>query len=133
AKKTPEQYQEELLTLKLEDNEVATTKEVNGTNAWTHVIWARETLRLAKVAGVEKDIGLVWVVHKKLPKVVRKLLKKKCNTFEDLAKEVREPDVEELQKEKEDIDEHRKEEEEREKRVMQQQKVSLADITMRMQ
>ncbi|KIK22418.1 hypothetical protein PISMIDRAFT_11591 [Pisolithus microcarpus 441] len=73
AEKTLENYQEELLVLKLKENKVGKTKETNGTKVWTHVIWAREALRLATAAGVESNMGLVRIIHKGLPKIIRKL------------------------------------------------------------
>ncbi|KIO01797.1 hypothetical protein M404DRAFT_149523 [Pisolithus tinctorius Marx 270] len=133
AVKTQEAYQEELTALTLKDEEVGTRKEVGGTKVWAHIVWAKEVLRLAKAAGVERDIGLVRIVHKQLPKVIRKLTKKKYTSFEDLASEVRGLDVEEIQREKEELDERKKEEDERERRLAQQQKASLADFTARLQ
>ncbi|KIK14781.1 hypothetical protein PISMIDRAFT_116421, partial [Pisolithus microcarpus 441] len=133
AEKTQEQYQEELLEWKLEDEEVGRTKEMNGTKAWTHVVWARGALRLAEAAGVESNVGLVRMIHKKLPKVIRKLTTQKYMTFEDLTKAVKNLDIEDVQREKEDADERKKEDTDREKRILQQQKTSLADITTRLQ
>lgn len=128
AEKTPEKYQEELMALKLGDDEVGMTKEVNGTKAWTHVAWAKEALRLAKAAGVENDVGLVRIVHKNLPKIVRKLTTQKYATFEDLTRAVKNLDIDEVTREKEDADERKKEEAERERQILQQQKTSLADL-----
>lgn len=133
AEKTPEKYQEELIALKLEEDEVGETKEWNGTKAWTHVIWAREALRLAKAAGVESNVGLVRIVHKGLPKIIRKLTTQKLTTFENLTTAVKNVDIEDMQREKEDADERKKEELERENRILQQQKTSLADLTSRLQ
>lgn len=133
AEKTQEQYQEELLGLKLEEEEVGKMKEMNGTKAWTHVIWAREVLRLATAAGVESNVGLVRMIHKKLPKVIRKLTTQKYATFEDLARAVKNLDMEDVHREKEDADERKKEEADRESRLLQQQKTSLVDITTRLQ
>ncbi|KIK20966.1 hypothetical protein PISMIDRAFT_69575, partial [Pisolithus microcarpus 441] len=113
AEKMPEKYQEELIVLKLEEDEVGETKEWNGTKAWTHVIWAREALRLAKAAGVESNVGLVRIVHKGLPKIIRKLTMQKLTTFENLTMAVKNVDIEDMQREKEDADERKKEELER--------------------
>ncbi|KAI5988675.1 hypothetical protein F5J12DRAFT_786803 [Pisolithus orientalis] len=85
---------------------------------WTHIIWAREALHLAKAVEVVNNISLVHIVHKKLPK-------NKYKAFKELAKEVRELDMEEMQREKEDLDEHKKDDEERERRIIQQQKASI--------
>ncbi|KIO00954.1 hypothetical protein M404DRAFT_29156 [Pisolithus tinctorius Marx 270] len=53
--------------------------------------------------------------------------------FEKLKKEVRELDMEEMQREKEELDEHKKDDEERERRIIQQQKASIMDITSHLQ
>ncbi|KIO05675.1 hypothetical protein M404DRAFT_25371 [Pisolithus tinctorius Marx 270] len=133
AVKTQEAYQEELTMLTLKDEEVGTRKEVGGMKVWAHIVWAKEVLHLAKAAGAERDIGLIHIVHKQLPKVIRKLTKKKYTSFEDLALEVWGLDVEEIQREKEELDERKKEEDKRERRLAQQQKASLADFTARLQ
>ncbi|KAI6111417.1 hypothetical protein F5141DRAFT_1214924 [Pisolithus sp. B1] len=108
-------FKKELLVLKLEENEVGKTKEVNGIKVWMHVMWAKEVMRLAKAAKVEKDIGLVWIVHKRLPKVIHSLMKNKYKDFKELMKEVKGLDVDEIKWEKEDADEQKKDDEEREK------------------
>ncbi|KIK16066.1 hypothetical protein PISMIDRAFT_114051 [Pisolithus microcarpus 441] len=133
AEKTEETYQDELMALKLEESEVGRTKEVNGIKVWTHVIWAKEAMRLARAAKVEKDVGLVWIVHKKLPKVVRNLMKNKYKDFEELTKEVKGLDVDEIKREKEDVDEQRRDDEEQEKRLNQRQNASIADLTAQLQ
>ncbi|KIK28164.1 hypothetical protein PISMIDRAFT_7682 [Pisolithus microcarpus 441] len=122
AEKTPEKYQEELMALKLGDDEVGMTKEVNGTKAWTHVAWAKEALHLAKAAGVENDVGLVRIVHKNLPKIVWKLTMQKYATFEDLTRAIKNLDIDEVTREKEDADERKKEEVERERQILHQEK-----------
>ncbi|KIN99904.1 hypothetical protein M404DRAFT_29953 [Pisolithus tinctorius Marx 270] len=115
AVKTQEAYQEELTMLTLKDKEVGTRKEVGGTKVWVHIVWAKEALHLAKAVGVERDIGLIHIIHKQLPKVIQKLMKKKYMSFEDLASEVWGLDVEEIQREKEELDKKKKEEDERER------------------
>lgn len=104
AEKTEETYQDELLTLKLEDDDVGKTKDINGTKVWTHVAWAKETMRLAKAAKVEKDVGLVRIAHKKLPKVIRNLTKIRYKDFEELTREVKGLDMDKIRREKEDVD-----------------------------
>ncbi|KIK19189.1 hypothetical protein PISMIDRAFT_13875 [Pisolithus microcarpus 441] len=129
AKKTEETYQDELMALKLEESEVGRTKEVNGIKVWTHVIWAKEAMRLARVAKVEKDVGQVRIVHKKLPKVICNLMKNKYKDFKELTKEVKGLDMDEIKQEKEDVDEQRRDNEEWEKRLNQRQNTSIADLT----
>ncbi|KAI6133491.1 hypothetical protein EV401DRAFT_93731 [Pisolithus croceorrhizus] len=133
AEKTPEKYQEELMTLRLDDSEVGTTKEINGTKAWTHIAWAKEALRLAKAAGVESNVGLVRIVHKNLLKIIQKLTTQKYASFEDLTKAIKNLDIDDVLREKEDADERKREERERERLILQQQQTSLADLATRLQ
>lgn len=88
------------MTLKLDDGEIGMARKINGTKAQAHVVWAREVLRLAKAAGVENDVGLVGIVQKKLPKVIRKLTTQKYKAFEDLTRAVKDLDIVVIQREK---------------------------------
>ncbi|KAI6167643.1 hypothetical protein EDD17DRAFT_1750996 [Pisolithus thermaeus] len=133
VEKTPEKYQEELMALRLEDSEVRSTKEINGTKAWMHIMWAKEALHLAKAAGVESNMGLVRIVHKNLPKIIWRLMTQKYTSFEDLTKAIKNLDIDDMLREKEDADEQKREEKEREKLILQQQQTSLADLATHLQ
>ncbi|KAI6106841.1 Six-hairpin glycosidase-like protein [Pisolithus thermaeus] len=57
---------------------------------------------------------MVRIVHKGLLKIIQKLMMQKLTTFEDLANTVKSLDIEDMQREKEDMDEQKKEDLERE-------------------
>ncbi|KIO03325.1 hypothetical protein M404DRAFT_145881 [Pisolithus tinctorius Marx 270] len=69
-----EEYQTELLALRLPEEDVGVTKTVGQQKVWAHVKWVDEAMQLASLAGIEQGLTLIWQVKKQLLKAVRRLL-----------------------------------------------------------
>ncbi|KIN98214.1 hypothetical protein M404DRAFT_158337, partial [Pisolithus tinctorius Marx 270] len=113
ATQTSEEYQTELLALRLPEEDVGVTKTVGRQKVWAHVKWAEEAMQLASLAGIEQGSTLIWQVKKQLPKAVRRLLDDEYKDWQDFTDDVKALNTSKLRQEREEIEDRKKREEER--------------------
>ncbi|TEB28854.1 hypothetical protein FA13DRAFT_761470 [Coprinellus micaceus] len=111
VKKTPTEYEEELLGLKLKVEDLGVKEEVGGREAYKHILWAEHMAKLAKGAGVEAGSTYVGQVIKGLPKIIRRKVAGTYETWDEFLKAVKDVDmayvkegVEEYMREKKEKD-----------------------------
>jgi hypothetical protein len=94
VKKTSTEYEEELLGLRLKDEELGRKETVAGRETYTHVIWADKMQKLAKGAGVETGTIYIGQVRKMLPTIIKDKVADKHADWTAFLKAVRDIDVE---------------------------------------
>lgn len=88
AERTPQEYERELLGMRLTVEELDKTVEV-GVNIFTHVHFAVRLLELAKLAGIDATASNIWQARDALPEVIREkvpLTQKNWTSFTDTIK-----------------------------------------------
>ncbi|KAH7905959.1 hypothetical protein BJ138DRAFT_1094655, partial [Hygrophoropsis aurantiaca] len=96
VKKTQQQLEEELSTLKLESKDLGKVVSVGGLDTYTHVVWAQEILRLAKEAGIENSNTLTWSVRKNIPTIMKELIPATHSSWATLARAVEQAPIEKI-------------------------------------
>ena len=119
AMQTLEEYQMELLKLKMVEEDIGVIKTIGWQRVWTHVKWAEEALELANLAGIRAGPTLIWQVKKNLPKVIRKQLDNEYADWTAFTTVVKDVNTMKLKQEREDIEERKRQEEEREWKLLQ--------------
>jgi hypothetical protein len=71
AERTPQEYERELLGMKLKVEELDTTVMVGGSQVFTHVQYASRLLELAKLAGIATTASGIWQARDSMPEVIR--------------------------------------------------------------
>jgi hypothetical protein len=91
AERTPQEYERELLGMKLKVEELDTTVMVGGSQVFTHVQYASRLLELAKLAGIAATASGIWQVHDAMPEVIREKVlatQKDWTTFTTAIKDI---------------------------------------------
>lgn len=96
AVKTTAEYQEDLMNLRLTDAEIATTLSSGGVEAWSHVIWAKKALQLAKMAGIDTGNSLIWMVRDNFPDALKDQVGSEFKDWEEFVEKVKKADVQKL-------------------------------------
>ncbi|KIO04545.1 hypothetical protein M404DRAFT_26015 [Pisolithus tinctorius Marx 270] len=134
---TSEEYQTELLALRLPEEDVRVTKMVGQQKVWVHVKWAEEAMQLASLAGIEQGLTLIWQVKKQLPKAVRRLLDNEYKDWQDFTDDMKVLNTLKLRQEREEIEDQKKREEEWDQRLLQKMEATkramTADLTAQLQ
>ncbi|KAJ6585398.1 hypothetical protein B0H19DRAFT_897513, partial [Mycena capillaripes] len=71
AERTPQEYEHELLGMRLTTEELDKTVQVSGASVFTHVPFVVRLLELAKLAGITATASNIWQARDALPEVVR--------------------------------------------------------------
>ena len=71
ARKTPEEYEESIMKLKLKMDDVGKKEKVGGREIYTHIAWANKMEVLVKGAQLENTKTYIGQVRKDLPKLLR--------------------------------------------------------------
>jgi hypothetical protein len=111
VKKTPTEYEEELLSTKLKVEELGKKEEVAGRETYTHIVWADKMARLAKGAGVETGSTYIGQVIKGLPRVLKERVAGSYKSWDAFLTAVREVDMEYV---KDGVEEYMREQKEKE-------------------
>ncbi|KIM56419.1 hypothetical protein SCLCIDRAFT_132743, partial [Scleroderma citrinum Foug A] len=137
AMQTSEEYQTELLKLKMAEEDIRVIKTIGWQRVWMHVKWAEEALALANLAGIRTGSTLIWQVKKNLPQVIRKQLDDKYADWTAFMTAVKDVNTTRLKQEREDIEEWKRQEEERERKILHKveavKKVTTADLSVQLQ
>ena len=137
AMQTSEEYQTELLELKMAEEDIGVIKTIGRQRVWTHVKWAEEALELANLAGIRTGLMLIWQVKKNLPQVIRKQLNNKYADWTAFTTAVKDVNTTRLKQEREDIEERKRQEEERERKILHKveavKKATTADLSAQLQ
>ncbi|KIM50501.1 hypothetical protein SCLCIDRAFT_145328, partial [Scleroderma citrinum Foug A] len=115
ATQMSEEYQTELLKLKMVEEDIGVIKTIGWQRVWTHVKWAEEALELANLAGIRAGPTLIWQVKKNLLKAIRKQLDDEYADWTAFTTAVKDVNTTKLKQEREDIKEQKRQEEERER------------------
>jgi hypothetical protein len=89
AEHTPQEYERELLGMKLKVDDLDTTVMVGGSQVFTHVQYASRLLELAKLAGIAATASGIWQARDAMPEVIHEKVlstQKDWTTFTDTIK-----------------------------------------------
>ncbi|KAF8235635.1 hypothetical protein L208DRAFT_1256225 [Tricholoma matsutake] len=101
VKKTSTEYEEELLGLRLKEEELGKKETVAGKEAYTHLIWADKMQKLAKGAGIEMGMIYIRQVRKMLPSAIKDKVGNKHANWTTFLKAVQDIDIEYIKDEAE--------------------------------
>jgi hypothetical protein len=96
AKKTQAEREDELLELRLKEEDLGKKTEVGGLDVWTHINWADKALRLAVAANVETSTTYINQVRKQLPDLIKQKVGSTHADWEAFTKAIREVDLEHI-------------------------------------
>lgn len=96
VKKMQIEYEDELLSLQLKDEDLGKKVEVGGLSVWTHIHWAEKILRLAIGASVDEGTTYINQVRKQLPDIIKQKVDATHANWEAFTKAVREVDLEHI-------------------------------------
>lgn len=71
VKKTPQEYEDELMNTHLEETALAKKVDVGGSEVWSHVAWADKIYRIAANAGIESTSTYIGLIRKSLPDLIK--------------------------------------------------------------
>lgn len=71
AKKTKEEYEEEITSLQIKMEEIGKKEKVAGREVYSHIAWADKMLTAVKGAKLEDTTTYIGAVRKELPKLLR--------------------------------------------------------------
>ncbi|KAF5335704.1 hypothetical protein D9611_009605 [Ephemerocybe angulata] len=93
-----EEYEEEILELKLEKGELAKRVTVSGWQTWSHVAWADEMATLAQGARKEDSARIIKAVRRTMPSILGDLVVGKYDEWDGFLEAVRDVDMEVLKR-----------------------------------
>ncbi|KAF6751442.1 hypothetical protein DFP72DRAFT_1137621 [Ephemerocybe angulata] len=96
--RTTEEYEEDILELKIEKGELAKKVTVTGWPTWSHVAWADEIATLAQGARKEDSARIIKAVRRKMPSILGDLVVGKFEEWEGFLDAVRAVDIEVLKR-----------------------------------
>ena len=103
VKKTSTEYEEELLGLRLKEEELGKKETIAGREAYTHLVWADKMQKLVKGAGVETGTIYIGQVRKMLPSTIKDKVGDKHANWTAFLKAVRDVDIEYIKDEAEEL------------------------------
>ena len=137
AMQMSEEYQTELLELKMVEEDIGVIKTIGWQRVWMHVKWAEEVQELANLTGIRARPMLIWQVKKNLPKAIRKQLNNEYVDWTAFMTAVKDVNTMKLKQEREDIEEGKRQEEERERKLLQKveavKRATTADLSAQLQ
>jgi hypothetical protein len=107
VKKTSTEYEEDLLGLRLKDEELGKKETIAGRETYSHIVWADKMQKLAKGAGVEAGTIYIGQVRKMLPTVIKDKVADKHTDWAAFLKAVRDIDVEYIKDEARELQKRR--------------------------
>jgi hypothetical protein len=126
AKKTTEEYEEEITGLKLKMEDLGKKEKTAGREVYSHIVWADKMASIVKGAKIEGTTTYIGHVRKELPKSLREKVGAGHTDWSDFLKAVRDVDVDHI---RDEADIWRKEQEEKEalrKRIQQLEKLTTS-------
>jgi hypothetical protein len=120
AVKSKAEWEEELLTAKLEEEKVGKVEKEGGVEVYTHYLFAERISMLARKAGVASGSTLIGQVRSKLPRALRTRLKTEYPNWTDFVEAIKQIPAGELREEMALQEEKAKEERERIDRMVKE-------------
>ena len=71
AKKTTEEYEEEITGLQLKTEDLGTKEKTAGREVYSHIAWADKMTTIIKGAKIETTMTYIGHIRKELPKILR--------------------------------------------------------------
>ena len=97
AVKSPEEYEDELLQLKLRDEDLGVIKMVGGIEVWSHIKWAHDAFMLATRAGISSSSVYIRQVRRELPDAIKDLIDIRPTDWVAFTKAVQDIDIDRIQ------------------------------------
>ena len=94
AKKTQEDYEDEILTRKLKDEDLGKMEKIAGRDVYSHVAWADKMATSVKGANLERSTNGIRQVRRELPGILREKVGTGHTDWNAFLKAVRDVDVE---------------------------------------
>lgn len=94
VKKSAQEYEDELMSTKLETSALGTKVTVGGMEVWSHVAWANGILRIAVNAGVQESSTYIGLVRKGLPDLIKEKVGTSFDNWTLFTDEVRNVNIE---------------------------------------
>jgi hypothetical protein len=126
AKKTVEEYEEEITGLKLKTEDLGKKEKTAGREVYSHIAWADRMATIVKGAKIESTTTYIGHVRKELPKMLRELIGTGHADWTAFLKAVRDADIDHI---RDGADIWRREQEEKEalkKRIQQLEKLTAS-------
>lgn len=123
AKKTTEEYEEEITGLKLKTEDLGKKEKTAGREVYSHIVWVDKMATIVKGAKIETTTTYIGHVKKELPRSLREKVGAGHTDWTTFLKAVRDVDINYI---RDEADIWRKEQEEKEalrKRVQQLEKL----------
>ena len=71
ATKSNTELERELQEMRLQAEDLGKTEVIQGTDVYTHIVFANRELQLAKRAGIDTGSNLIWQVRDHLPDIIK--------------------------------------------------------------
>jgi hypothetical protein len=126
AKKTKEEYEEEITGLKLKMEDLGKKEKTAGREIYSHIVWADKMATVVKGAKIEATTTYIGHVRKELPKALREKVGAGHADWTEFLQAVRDVDIDHI---RDEADIWRKEQEEKEtvrKRIQQLEKLTAS-------
>jgi hypothetical protein len=126
AKKTTEEYEEEITGLRLKMEDLGKKEKTAGREVYSHIVWADKMATIVKGAKIETTTTYIGHVRKELPKLMREKVGGGHTDWTAFLQAVRDVDVDHI---RDGVDIWKKEQEEQDvlkKRVQQLEKLTAS-------
>ena len=126
AKKTTEEYEEEITGLKLKTEDLGKKEKTAGREVYTHIAWADKMATIVKGAKIETTTTYIGHVRKELPKILREKVGAGHTDWTVFLQAVRDVDIDHI---RDGVDLWKREQDEQEalkKRVQQLEKLTAS-------
>ena len=133
AKKTTEEYEEEITGLRLNEEDLGKKEKVSGNDIYSHIAWADKMATIAKGAKLETTATYIGHVRKELPRLLREKVGTGHANWEKFLQAVRDVDIDHIkdgvnarEKEQEARKKEQEEQEALKKRIQQLEKLTAS-------
>lgn len=126
AKKTKEEYEEEITGLRIKMEDLGKKEKVAGRDIYTHIAWADKMSIIVKGAKLEETTTYVGAVRKELPKLLKEKVGAGHTSWKDFLQAVRDTELDYI---RDGVETWRREQNEQEtirKRIQQLEKIQAA-------
>jgi len=124
AKKTKEEYEEEITGLKMKMEDLGKKEKTAGREVYSHIVWADKMATIVKGAKIETTTTYIGHVRKELPKPLREKVGAGHNDWASFLKAVRDVDLDHIREGAETWRKEKDEQEALKKRVQQLEKLT---------
>lgn len=93
AKKTGVDLERELLSMRLEVEDLGKTESFGGDNVWTHIAFAEKALDLARRAKIDTGSSSIWTVCDNLPDIIKDKVSETQATWTTFCQAIKDVDL----------------------------------------